>query len=458
MVAPVRILVVDDEALIARLLTTVLQGDGHEAEFRMDGLSALEALKKKSYDLLVTDLRMPGMDGLHLIEEAKKIDPQLDAVVVTAYSSAETAVNALRRGVADYVSKPFSVEEIRGVIRKTIRERSERHRRAEEVEDLSAKFESTSEDLGRHVGDLQFLHELTRMAADRATPLRHCLGVVAKHFEATTTLLLEDGNVVERFGAPEIAALTELAQRAESGRQPISAGDDGMTLIAAPVGRGAVAACREGRFRAGQLQLLATAGRDLTLAVENDRLRTEQRSAYVGIVSTLIEVIEAKDRFNPGHSRRVAELASEFAKSLGLPEREREILETAAKLHDIGKIGIPEKILNKPGKLSRSEFEVVKAHPVLGEQILRPLDFLGEARRIVRHHHERWDGGGYPDGLKAGAIPRPAALLAIVDSYDAMTSDRPYRDGLSEEKAREILREGAGVQWDPELVERFDQL
>ena len=99
-----------------------------------------------------------------------------------------------------------------------------------------------------------------------------------------------------------------------------------------------------------------------------------------------------------------------------------------------------------------------KAHPVLGEQILRPLDFLGEARRIVRHHHERWDGGGYPDGLKARAIPRPAALLAIVDSYDAMTSDRPYRDGLSDEKAREILREGAGVQWDPELVERFDQL
>ena len=202
--------------------------------------------------------------------------------------------------------------------------------------------------------------------------------------------------------------------------------------------------------------MLSIAGRDLAMAIENDRLRAEQRRSYLGIVATLIEAVEAKDRFNQGHSRRVADLASAFARRLDLPEREVELVETSAKLHDIGKIGIPEEILNKPGRLTDDEFDIIKSHPVIGEQILKPLDFLSEARPIVRHHHERWDGGGYPDGLRADSIPRSAALLAIVDSYDAMTSTRPYREGLPKARALDILNGGAGDQWDPELIEKFD--
>jgi putative nucleotidyltransferase with HDIG domain len=191
---------------------------------------------------------------------------------------------------------------------------------------------------------------------------------------------------------------------------------------------------------------------------ENLRLRADQRRAYIGIVSTLIEAVEAKDRFNRGHSRRVAELAGRFARLLSLPRRETELLETGAKLHDIGKIGIPEEILNKPGKLTTQEFDIIKSHPVIGEQIIRPLDFLADARPIVRHHHERWDGGGYPDGLRGAEIPRPAAILSICDAYDALTSDRPYRPGLPAAEALAILGKGAGTQWDPELVQRFEAL
>ncbi|MDH3592546.1 MAG: HD-GYP domain-containing protein, partial [Planctomycetota bacterium] len=185
---------------------------------------------------------------------------------------------------------------------------------------------------------------------------------------------------------------------------------------------------------------------------------TGQRRAYVGIVATLIEAVEAKDRFNRGHSRRVADLAVRFACHLGLPERERELLETAAKLHDIGKIGVPEEILNKKGKLTDDEFEIIKSHPVIGEQIIRPLEFLAEVRPIVRHHHERHDGTGYPDGLDAGAIPRSAAILSIVDAYDALTSDRPYRNGMPPARALQILDDGAGTQWDPDLVREFRSL
>ena len=192
------------------------------------------------------------------------------------------------------------------------------------------------------------------------------------------------------------------------------------------------------------------------MAVENDQLRAEQRQNYLGIVATLIEAVEAKDRFNRGHSRRVSELAGAFARRIDMPARDIELLETGGKLHDIGKIGVPEEILNKPGRLTDDEFDVIKSHPVIGEQIIRPLDFLAEARPIVRNHHERWDGRGYPDGLEGQCIPRPAALLSIVDSYDAMTSNRPYRDGMPKQKALDILSEGAGTQWDPELIAKFD--
>jgi len=135
-----------------------------------------------------------------------------------------------------------------------------------------------------------------------------------------------------------------------------------------------------------------------------------------------------------------------------------ELIEVAAQLHDIGKIGVPEEILNKPGRLDHDEFDIIKSHPVIGEQILRPLDFLSETRPIVRHHHERWDGRGYPDGLRGSAIPHEAALLSIVDAYDAMTSNRPYRQGMAHERALDILRDGAGSQWNPDLVREFESL
>jgi len=450
-VAPVRILVVDDEELIARLLTGVLEGEGHEAVYVTDGDAALDRLQAEDFDLLVTDLRMPKMDGMRLIEEAKAVRPGLDALIMTGYASAETAVRALRHGVSDYLSKPFSVGDIKSAVGKCLERRRQRSQREQEVVDLSAKVESAQQNLEGRVADLSFLHDLTRLIADRSVPLRECLTVIARHFDADAVLLTSGDGVVERCGSANREEVLELAHRT-AGAGLARLGRDAM---AAPVSRGAVVACRATPFSPGDLRLLSITGRDLALAVENDQLRADQRRAYVGIVSTLIEAVEAKDRFNRGHSRRVSELASAFARRLGLPERERELLETAGKLHDIGKIGIPEEILNKPGRLTDEEFDVIKSHPVIGEQILMPLDFLAEARPVVRHHHERWDGRGYPDGLKGKDIPRSAALLSIVDSYDAMTSRRPYRDGMPPEKACAILQEGAGSQWDPDLVSLF---
>ena len=457
MVAPVRILVVDDEEQIAQLLSGILRGEGHEAEYVTDGEAALKRLEKQPFDLLVTDLRMPRMDGMRLIEKAKAINPDVDTLIMTAYASTDTAVDALRNGVADYLSKPFGVDDIRAAIGKCLEQRAERRRRDQEVSDLCARVETTEQDLEERVGDLSFLHNLTRLIADRTTPLKRCLDVIREHYGAQTVIVTARGAVIERSGDENQEELIRLARRTTSaGLARFGAG--GRASMAAPLDDGAVVACRAESFEAEDLRLLSITARDLALAVENDRLRAEQRRAYIGIVSTLIEAVEAKDRFNRGHSRRVADLARRFAHHVGMPTRECELVVTAAKLHDIGKIGIPEEILNKKGRLTHDEFDIIKSHPVIGEQILMPLDFLSEARPIVRHHHERWDGGGYPDGLKGPSIPRAAAMLSIVDAFDAMTSNRPYRGGMEPETAKSILVDGAGSQWDPALVERFADL
>ncbi len=182
----------------------------------------------------------------------------------------------------------------------------------------------------------------------------------------------------------------------------------------------------------------------------NDQLeRTE------GILFTLAAAVEAKDRYTGRHLRRLVEYASRISKAIALPPRAERINEYGALLHDIGKIGVPEAILNKPGKLTPEEFAIIKQHPEIGERICQPLRFGPEIGPIVRGHHERWDGGGYPDGLVGEAIPLGARIVAVADSFDAMTTDRPYRKALPLEQVWETLRTGAGTQWDPAVVDAF---
>ncbi|MDH4099395.1 MAG: response regulator [Nitrospirota bacterium] len=171
------------------------------------------------------------------------------------------------------------------------------------------------------------------------------------------------------------------------------------------------------------------------------------------IIITLALAVEAKDPYTRGHSERVADFAQKLAKALGLSVKDQDIVHKAGLLHDIGKIGVSESYLHKPGPLSREEREIIRDHPVRGEAICQPLKSLKHLLPAIRHHHERYNGTGYPDGLKGEEIPLMARILAIADIYDALTSDRPYRVGLPNDKAMDILKSEADQQyWDPAIV------
>jgi putative nucleotidyltransferase with HDIG domain len=179
-----------------------------------------------------------------------------------------------------------------------------------------------------------------------------------------------------------------------------------------------------------------------------------QRGIYQSLLG-LANALEAKDVYTRGHSERVGASSRRLALALGLPATDVEIVARAGLLHDIGKIGIPETVLRKAGSLTAEEWMLMRRHPVIGAQIVAPFEFFTASAEVIRHHHERVDGSGYPDGLTGNAIPLGARIVAVADVYDALTSDRPYRRAMSSEDAFAFLRSQAGLGLDEEIVGAF---
>ncbi|MCL5773325.1 MAG: HD domain-containing protein [Firmicutes bacterium] len=186
----------------------------------------------------------------------------------------------------------------------------------------------------------------------------------------------------------------------------------------------------------------------------NDQLRSQLKKAHDEIIYTWEKALYSKDRYTDSHVERTARYALIISSELDLQSQER-INYYSVLLHDIGKVELPENLLNKPGKLTLDEYEIIKSHTRLGVKLLAPLKFMKDALSGINHHHERWDGKGYPDGLKGVDIPLSARILAIADAFDAMTTDRPYRKAVSIEIARDEIVRCAGSQFDPMLVDAF---
>ncbi len=191
------------------------------------------------------------------------------------------------------------------------------------------------------------------------------------------------------------------------------------------------------------------------MAQKLEEQKARIKDLFVGSMKALATSLEAKDKYTKGHSDMVTELSTSLVKFIRMEEELLGKIEAAASLHDIGKIGTRDAVLNKPGKLTGEEYEHVKKHAAMGERIVKPLIDDKDVTDGVRHHHERFDGKGYPDGLVDSQIPRTARIIALADAFDAMTSDRPYRKGYSREEAIGRIKQDAGKQFDPELVEKF---
>ncbi|MCC6728218.1 MAG: response regulator [Chthonomonadales bacterium] len=319
-------LVVDDEPTVTDLVSAILERDGYRCRAAGDGAQALAMLAEQPADFVLTDVRMPGMNGLELLEQVRMHYPDIFVILLTGAADVEMVVRALRSGACDFITKPFRLEG---------------------------------------------LQERMRLAEQR---------------------------------------------RADAMRE------------------------RE-----------ADAQRRNRL----DHLARRYAGLASGVLEALSAVLETKHPETRAHSQRVALHAADLATRLGRPSEEVKALYVAGLLHDIGKVAVDNTVLDKPERLDVTEFDQIRAHPEESARIVAPIASAATTMRAIRHHHERLDGRGYPDGLRGLAIPLGARILSVCDAYDAMTSARAYHPAVPLDEALERLRAGAGSQWDPEVVEAF---
>jgi len=466
-----RILVVDDEKVIRDMLADFLGMEGYFVRTAEDGTSALTELSKSHYDLVISDLKMPRMGGLALLEEIGKTAPSALTVIMTGFGTVETAIDAMKRGAYDYVLKPFKLDEVVHVIQRGIEKQRIQAENIRLREALS--LYKVSEAIAASLSLDQVLE----------TVLDSCLHEVRGDL-ISTWLADGEGSFFERQNvrASSVASDISLGRMSAEkilvhlGQEPqlLEQGVRGLrffeeepdpplsSFVAVPLriksrlmGFIAVASfTRTKRFDEGQRKLLSIIGSRAAAAIENARLYEDLQATFQQTIQGLAKAIDKMDRYTSGHSDRVAIYAVMLATRLGLGPHEIEIVRQSALMHDIGKIGCVLN-LNKPGKLTNDEYEVFKKHPVYGRDILDPIKFLHPLIPGVHLHHERWDGRGYPLRMRGNEIPVMARIIAVADTYDAMTSDRSYRRALPHEVAVAEIERCASSQFDPEIAAAF---
>ncbi len=513
-----RVLVVDDEPKICALLSALLEKEGYQVDSAGDGYDAEDKIRNHGYELVIADLKMPGMDGLELAQKAREIDKDITILMVTAYANVENAVRALRAGVDDYITKPFDIEELKKAVSKALATKRLRQQNQDLIEQLKLANEalekqqkrlndqvskttrnlvSANRRLQKRVDELQMLNDISRAiisVLDLGKLLGLCLELIADKMQVRRSVILltdpsnkklvvhavqgypEPGPMKEEFVLGEgvtgwVGTVRESLLINQITRDPRFEPMEQVLFKAGPVaitpliskGRLLGIVCvnekttRES-FGLDDAKLLSTIASQVTVAIENAKLYQALQENAFRTVQALVGTVEAKDPYTSGHSVRVTEYALRISKALGISQESQDVLKHACQLHDIGKIGIPEGILHKQGPLTDDEWHTIRSHPVIGERILRPLDFLQSIRSIVRNHHENWDGTGYPDGLEHEDIPFLTRIVRIADAYDAMTSKRPYRDRpRTPEEAFGELRRCADEAFDAHIITALEE-
>lgn len=488
-----KILVVDDEAVIRELMTDILTDEGFTVEAVPSAMAALEVLREHDdFVLLFTDIMMPQMDGIELIREARAIRPSMIPIVMTGYATLETARAAVKEGAYDYVLKPFSISEIKLAVSNAL-ERYRLSRENARLRDLTGLF-NISETIATIHNEKQLLKYVLEAALERVGAERGSL-----------MLTTPDGKSLElaaSIGLPAEMAHSSVAMKGSisgwvaENMRPLHIEDirtnpdiemkshrfDDASFISVPLERKVspdkwnrsrrangdhrvlavlnVNKKRNGAvFTEGDLKVLSIMANHASAALENVRLMKDVEQAHLSTLQSMALALEAKDPYTHGHSERVRNYSVMAAIKLGMAQEDVETLRLGSMLHDVGKIGVSDAILNKVEPLTSEEWEQIKRHPVIGYEVLEPVGFLTEAHLdLVRSHHERLDGSGYPDGLKGDEIDDRIRVIAVADTYDAMSGDRAYRKGLSPEMIVKELKRCSGDLLDGRVTQLFIDL
>jgi response regulator RpfG family c-di-GMP phosphodiesterase len=476
--ADLRVLIVDDEESTVAICRFALQRLGMEVETALTASEALAKVRQEAFDLAVVDWLLPDGSGMALFRMMREHLPQLVGILITGQNVADTNREALEAGFWAFLPKPFTISEFQATVERAAayiraireRERLELMMSLSEVAQQIATSLELEEVLQRilHVALQQArADKVSIMLVDQSTsPPR--LRLVAAEGLSPDLLSIEvpvgegiAGQVVIT-GAPLLINAQTIHQFSPSALHYQGAGS--ALCLPLKVGNRVVGVLNLTRltsdrpFSESDIRLYLVLAAQAALAIENAQLHQKIREGYIAALASFCKFAETLMPYRQGHSIRVGIYAKRLAEVVGLDRQEAEQLRIAALMQDLGLLKVPKEVLMKPERLTDEEWQLVKQHPIWSLEMVDPPAILTETvEAAVRHHHERFDGNGYPDGLKGEQIPLPARLLAVADTFDALCSERPYRPAYSTEQALEEMRKVAGSQLDPDLTDAFIQ-
>jgi response regulator RpfG family c-di-GMP phosphodiesterase len=465
----INIVVVDDEQYICNIIAEALDEfkDCKITKFN-EPEHAIKFIENNSIDLVLTDLVMGNHSGEKILEMTLINHPDTVVILMTGYPTVRTAISVLRKGGYDYLLKPFKLEDLKATIRRGL----EHQRIKRENVELRAQIElmKVNDALARGI-KLQPLINLIVDSAVRVVPAQSASILLRDKKSGGFDLQHQSQIEVDK----EISAFLR-GSYLENGinpkdKQPYLVNDEiqpngrllKRSMIAFPlISRGEIIGilnlvCIDhfSHLSTGQLRLISLLAASAAAAVESNFQERNLKKSYMLTIKALANAIEARDVCTAGHTDRVFRIAITIARRMGWGASQMAKLKSGCILHDIGKIGVPDAILNKPGQLDEEEMKVMKMHPELGVKILSGIPFMEPALPYIIAHHEKYDGTGYPYGLRGENIPIEGRLLSVVDTFDAIMSDRPYRPGGGVEKALNELIRFKGTQFDPDIVDVF---
>jgi response regulator RpfG family c-di-GMP phosphodiesterase len=478
------ILLVDDSPEVIRLLSDFLYPYKCDVYAATNGKEAIELLAVKDIDIAVLDIKLPDTDGLTLLDTIRLHDPTIATVMITGYNDPDLIVDAMKKGASDFLIKPFSIDKLLLVMMRVKKQRELLLEKSNMMSDLEdkRKIEVLNRQLQTKIAELTKMYHISSKFSS--------ISIFEDIYEKTASLVNEVLNadlsgyyIVDNenkqlilyrsktsgrgIHIEETVPLnSELLHDMKSGKRHFEKDDKAYLSLVIKgefVGALMMAPKRNGHTRKKNvseedLYFLKFIADKASMQIENRMLYESLFESVLHTLTSLIIAINRRDMYTEGHCKRVAHMCLGLADRIGASEYDKDVLRVVAPIHDVGKIGIPDSILLKPSKLTDEEYTMMKNHSSFGEEIINRFDILLNEAKITRHHHEFYDGKGYPDHLAGEAIPYCSRMIALCDTYDAMTTDRPYRKGLDKQEALEEIKRCKGIQFDPILSDCFVEM
>jgi len=476
-----KILVVDDYIASREMISEALGQSGtYEIREAEDGFKALQMFQQEHFDLVISDIMMPGMSGMELLKRISEINPETSVIMITAYPETTLTVSAIKKGAVDFLAKPFKIDDLLFKVNIYLRERTLLAVDAQEVKESAATLKDKTRELSLQgyiydsientFGDNKDIFEKIADMAMNVVEGESCaLLLYDAEEDEFRPQIVKSGNrpsAIQKLLDPSwLALFKQVVENKEGLIVPASEhpGKKMPSLMCAPLMIrdrvfGVLHIQKNGNreaFSEKDLQYILSLTKRASLNLENKILYESIFNNILETFKSLIASIQARDFYTEEHSLRVTKMAVSLARALKCPEQDIESIKIAGILHDIGKIAIPDQILLKPSKLSPAEYTVIQEHPFIGENILKPMLLFDRERKIILHHHERWDGTGYPCRLAGEEIPYLSRILSVADSFDAMTTDRPYHKAMPAHTAMNELERNRFKQFDSQIIDCF---